>query len=147
MFSRLGGEIYIAGINDAGMPLPELATEAKIRDEDVQRLRKEGQKLLGKEVDGKVEDLEVVRTGLCFRPVTDRGTPILGRIAGERLGGGGRSVGVGGRKITGGDDDYGVWIAAGHGPWGISLSLGTGLVIAEMMQGKKTSADVRGLAL
>lgn len=41
----------------------------------------------------------------------------------------------------------GVFIAAGHGPWGISLSLGTGKVVAEMIQGQPLSADVSELAV
>ena len=41
----------------------------------------------------------------------------------------------------------GVYIAVGHGAWGISQSLGTGLVVSEMIEGKKTSADVSVLAL
>lgn len=80
-------------------------------------------------------DLEVVREGLCFRPVTNRGTPILARIEERRLGDGFRTV----------EGKGGVYTAVGHGPWGISLSLGTGKVMAEMMTGQKMSANVRGL--
>jgi glycine/D-amino acid oxidase-like deaminating enzyme len=73
-----------------------------------------------------------VRKGLCFRPVTRRGTPILARIEEERLGG----------MRTRGAWEGGVFVAAGHGPWGIALSLGTGKVMSEMIDGKETSADV-----
>lgn len=71
------------------------------------------------------EHLEVVREGVCWRPLSARGTPYLGKIPGQLR----------------------LWIAAGHGAWGISLSLGTGKVMAEMMQGKDTSADVSTLGL
>lgn len=40
-----------------------------------------------------------------------------------------------------------VFVCAGHGPWGISLSLGTGLVLAEMVLGRELSADVSQLGL
>lgn len=72
-------------------------------------------------------ELEVVRTGLCFRPVTPRGTPVVAWLADGRLGG--------------------VYVATGHGPWGIALSLGTGMVVVEMMGGRPTSADISGLGL
>lgn len=85
--------------------------------------------MLGKDEE---DDLEILREGLCFRPVAAKGTPIVGRVA----------DGVLGVKTTGG-----VWIAAGHGPWGISLSLGTGKVMSEMVEGRPTSADVRQLGL
>jgi glycine/D-amino acid oxidase-like deaminating enzyme len=131
IFSRIGGEIYIAGLNSVSLPLPELATESRIDESSIAKLKMTAERLLGE------EDLEVVRKGLCFRPVTKRGTPILARIEGERLG----SVGTRGTR------EGGVFIAAGHGPWGISLSLGTGKVMSEMIEGKETSADVRRLGL
>jgi len=40
-----------------------------------------------------------------------------------------------------------VFIAAGHGAWGISHAPGTGLVLAEMMEGRPTSAKVEALRL
>jgi len=41
----------------------------------------------------------------------------------------------------------GVYIAVGHGAWGISQSLGTGLVVSEMIEGTETSANVSILSL
>ncbi|KAE9365339.1 FAD dependent oxidoreductase [Stipitochalara longipes BDJ] len=129
IFSRMGEEIYIAGLNSSSLPLPALATESQIDERSIAKLKKTAQRLLG---EGNVE---VVRTGLCFRPVTRRGTPILARIEDERLGGFG----------TRGGGDGGVFLAAGHGPWGVSNSLGTGKVMSEMMEGNKMSVDVDGL--
>ena len=46
--------------------------------------------------------------------------------------------------------DGGVYVCAGHGPWGISLSLGTGKVLSEMLEGKgqrELSTDVRSLGM
>lgn len=136
VFSRIGGEIYLAGLNDPAMPLPETATDAKIDQAKVDELTKAAQRLLGR--DGTdVSDLQVLREGLCFRPVTRRGEPILCRVADEDLGGIETNPGA----------DGGVFIAAGHGPWGISHSLGTGKVMAEILEGQETSADVTHLAL
>lgn len=130
IFSRRGGEIYVAGINSSSVPLPRLATESEIQEDCIKRLEKTARRMFG--LDGEIK---VIRKGLCFRPVTNRGTPILARIPDDQLGGmGTRSAGIGG-----------IWFAAGHGPWGISLSLGTGKVMAEMIQGKPTSADTSGL--
>lgn len=106
-----------------------MPTEAKVDERAVGTLKRTAKRLLGTKGDG--EDLEVVRTALCFRPVTRRGTPILARIPENDV----ETKGVG------------VWVAAGHGPWGISLSLGTGKVMAEMIQGRPMSADVSRLGL
>ena len=83
------------------------------------------------------DDLETIREGLCFRPVSKTGTPILSRLSESQLGG----------LKTSHDNNGGVYIASGHGPWGISLSLGSGLVMSEMMLGTKTSADVSALSV
>ncbi|KAB8295983.1 hypothetical protein EYC80_008800 [Monilinia laxa] len=130
VFSRKGGEIYVAGLNSSNITLPKLATESKIQDDAVKKLEKTAKRMFN--LDG---DIEVIRRGLCFRPVTNRGTPILANIPEHHLGG----------IMTRSADSGGVWLAAGHGPWGISLSLGTGKVMAEMIQGKRTSADVSRL--
>ena len=143
IFSRAGGEIYIAGLNDPDIPLPDLATGRKVDPACIAILRGKAKELLGKDLQepnagtGKQDedwDLDVLREGLCFRPVGPRGAPFLGKVDGEVLG----RV-----KIK----DGGVWVAAGHGPWGISMSLGTGLVMAEMIEGRPTSADVRSLGV
>jgi len=134
IFSRLGGEIYIAGLNSSTIPLPEVATDRKIDADSIEILKGTAQKLLGKGEGGDGEnDLVILREGLCFRPVGKRG-PIIGPVGDETLGI---------RTAEGG----GVWIAAGHGPWGITLSLGTGKVVGEMVEGRDTSADVYELQL
>lgn len=134
IFSRANGEIYIAGMNFSTLPLPNLPGESEIDADAIRALQSSAERLLVAEKDG---DLETVRKGLCFRPVTERGTPILGRIPDQDLGG----------IKTKGASEGGVWLAAGHGPWGISMSLGTGKVMAEMIQGEPTSASVSRLGL
>jgi len=100
-----------------------------IEEEAIAELNKTAQRMCG--VDGK--EIEVIREGLCFRPVTPSGEPILCRVDERKLGG------VKSR--------YGVFVAAGHGPWGISLSLGTGLVMSELIRGVKTSCKVGRLGM
>jgi glycine/D-amino acid oxidase-like deaminating enzyme len=138
--SRMGGEIYVAGLNSEVMPLPRLATDAKVDPEAIEELKKVTVRLAGLAApDGQgaqKDDLQVTREALCFRPVASGGRPIITRIEDKMLG---DSI-----KMAKG---AGVYVAAGHGPWGISLSLGTGKVMAEMVQGVKTSARVDGLGM
>lgn len=142
IFSRVSGEIYIAGLNDAGIPLPRVATEAKIQKAEMDKLVETARRMCGgvggeeEEVAGLGEgSMQVVREGLCFRPVSPKGVPILSRVPDVQLGDVKTAVGGG------------VFVAVGHGPWGISLSLGTGLVMSEMIRGVETTCDVRGLSL
>ncbi|KAI4132143.1 MAG: hypothetical protein LQ338_000897 [Usnochroma carphineum] len=123
LFSRLpSGHIYIAGLN-GHYPLPSLPTERQIDPSAIEVLKRTSERLLGE------GEFEVEREALCFRPTTNRGTPIVGPAK------------------KGNEEEQGVWIAAGHGPWGISLSLGTGKVVSEMVQGRDVSADIRRLRL
>ncbi|KAK1701200.1 FAD dependent oxidoreductase [Colletotrichum godetiae] len=136
LFSRVGGNVYIAGLNSQSIPLPPLPGQAPISAEAIAKLKSTAARIIMNSNDSET-NLEVVREGLCFRPVTDSGAPILTRIPDDQLGGIATRTGAEG----------GVFLAAGHGPWGISLSLGTGKVMAELMQGRKLSADISRLAL
>ncbi|TFK47126.1 FAD dependent oxidoreductase-like protein superfamily [Heliocybe sulcata] len=123
IFSRIGGDIWLGGLNDASLSLPELATGVEINADSIKTLVEVGKSLCGDEV-------KVLREGLCHRPVTKTGVPFVGKIDERYLG-----DGVKGR----------VFVASGHGPWGISLSLGTGKVVSDMLLDKKTSADIGSL--
>lgn len=131
IYARPNGHIWLGGLN-ASIRLPPFATGAKPEDASLERLKDLARQVI--KTDG--DELDVVRTGLCFRPVSERGTPYITRIEDVDLRQGYRT-----RKGS----DGGVYVATGHGPWGISLSLGTGKVMAEMMQGRKLSADISEL--
>lgn len=74
-----------------------------------------------------IEDAKIVKTNLCYRPVSSRGYPYLCELP------------QGGPNL---------FLLAGHGPWGISLSTGSALVMSELiLDGHATSADVRYLSL
>ena len=76
-------------------------------------------------------------TGQCFRPVTSSGRPIVSRIPDEKLGG----------TRTKNEGNGGVYIAAGHGAWGISHAPGTGFVLSELIEGREVSANIEALQL
>ncbi|KAF2205621.1 FAD dependent oxidoreductase-like protein superfamily [Delitschia confertaspora ATCC 74209] len=136
LFSRLDGEIYIAGLNTTQIPLPEIPTDAKVTDAALKQLKHCADTMLG--LADSTTELQVLRSSLCFRPVTSSGRPIISRIADEKLGDG---------LLTRGGGEGGVFVAAGHGAWGISQAPGTGLCCAELVEGRKTSADIAALAL
>ncbi|KAF2086649.1 FAD dependent oxidoreductase [Saccharata proteae CBS 121410] len=136
LFSRMGGEIYVAGLNSANIALPELATDVKITNSAAKQLKDVATLMLGQP--GQQDDLQVLREGLCFRPVTSSGRPIISKVPDAKLG----------RDFSSADKgEGGVFVAAGHGAWGISQSLGTGKVMSEMLQGLPTSANIKTLAL
>jgi hypothetical protein len=134
-FSRAGGEVYLAGLNSTMIPLPELASDSKPSPEAIKQLKDCAVEMMG---NAEGREVEITREALCFRAVTSSGRPIVSRISDERLGGGFKTrSGVEG----------GVFLAAGHGAWGISQGPGTGCVMAELVEGRGTSADIGALGL
>lgn len=134
IFSRLGEELYLAGLNSTMIKLPDNAADVTTREQDIEQLRQAAKGMLGIPPDGS---LEVMRESLCFRPVTSSGRPVVSRVPDSGLGG----------LYTHDGGLGGVFVGAGHGAWGISQSLGTGMVLVEMMEGRTTSAKVEGLSL
>ena len=133
-FSRVGGEIYLAGINDTSIPPPSPSTYSLPPTDSVDRLINVAKSLCDSDptkASGNDTDFEVISRGLCFRPTTPKGTPVIGQIP---LRGGGSY----GKRFR-------LWVGSGHGPWGISMSLGTGMVLSQMVLGRKTSVDVTEL--
>ena len=53
----------------------------------------------------------IIRRQACYRPVTDDGLPLIGRVPGVA----------------------GAYVATGHGPWGMLNAPGTGLALSEMI--------------
>lgn len=141
IYARLGGEIFIGGVNSSELPVPEVPGKVVVSGGGIDRLKKTTKALLGSTgADGSADDsdLQVVRQALCYRPVTARGTPIIARVPDEHLGPG---------METRYGADGGVYVATGHGPWGISMALGTGVVLAELVQGRPLSVDISALGL
>ncbi|KAL4869005.1 hypothetical protein BDV12DRAFT_208874 [Aspergillus spectabilis] len=149
IFSREGGEIYIAGLNSREIPVPESVEDLKstyYKESDMAKLKSVTTRLMGDLPKGvsesideisNINDLEILREGLCLRPVADRGVPFISKVDDSLLGGSIKT------KKNGG----GVFVAAGHGAWGISLSLGTGWVMADLIRGVKPGVDISGLGV
>ena len=114
------GCIYLAGLNSSTYPLPKVATERVIDPRSIAVLKKTARRLLG-------DGFEVVREGVCWRPVARKGVPIIADL------------------IDGGEE--GVIVCAGHGPWGISNSLGSGYCVAKMVEGEDVERYVGRLGL
>lgn len=133
LYSRVGGDVWLGGLNSGTIPLPTRAMDAKPDPDAIERMVALARELCG-------EDIEVLETGVCFRPIPPTGKPTIVRVSDEELGGD-IAPRSGGRGVGGG-----VFLATGHGPWGISLCLGTGQVLGEMILGQEPSADISGLS-
>src|SRR5439155_15671927 len=64
----------------------------------------------------------IVHRHACYRPVTDDGLPLIGRVPGVA----------------------GAYVATGHGPWGMLNAPATGQALAELIAGgAASSVDLR----
>jgi glycine/D-amino acid oxidase-like deaminating enzyme len=156
----VGHDIYLAGLNSSNIPLPNNAVDVEIAPElhspQIATLLRVAKRLFSSPLavnstpDGAITDgdhtLEVLRTGLCHRPVTPNGRPILTRIEpryyAPQLPS--RATFDAGMTQQG---HGGLYVCAGHGPWGIALSLGSGKVCADMINGHKIPAYLSKLGL
>jgi glycine/D-amino acid oxidase-like deaminating enzyme len=116
IFPRPDGTVYVCGMRDH-QPLPESAEGVQVDDAacDV---------LAGSvfRVSAALRGARITRRQACYRPVTDDGLPLIGRVPGVK-------------------DAY---VATGHGPWGMLNAPATGLALAELIaDGVSRCVDVR----
>lgn len=116
-YTKNSGEIYIGGVND-NLVLPKTPEDAVPMDKAIDKLMDIASTFL-------VPGYTFLKSQLCFRPVTERGTPFVGAVPGVQ----------------------GVYVGAGHSFYGIMLAPGTGKVLSEMVLGLELSADVSQLAV
>jgi len=113
---RSSGEIYISGVNDT-LPLPSTPDAAIPLKTEIDKLKEIADIILPR--------YSIKKEQLCFRPMTDKGTPFICPYVAVN----------------------GVYIGVGHGHFGIILGPGTGKVLSEMILGEKLSADISQLSL
>jgi glycine/D-amino acid oxidase-like deaminating enzyme len=112
LYSR-PSSVYICGPTDSTHPLPSHARDVKTLDTQTAALE-----TFAKEISTQLEHGTVVAKQACYLPFHERGFPAIGWYQRAQKGRG-----------------SGVFVAAGHGVWGISLAPGTGRVVAEMVVG------------
>jgi glycine/D-amino acid oxidase-like deaminating enzyme len=116
IFPRPDGDVYVCGMADP-TPLPDspdaVHVDAAACDALARAASRVSTALAGARID---------RRQACYRPVTDDGLPLIGRVPGVA----------------------GAYVATGHGPWGMLNAPATGLALAELItEGKASLVDLR----
>ena len=117
IYPRPDGEVYICGITEnpvpsLSLPVPESVVPSQ---NSCQRLKSSIDQLSSVLCSG-----DVIMSQACYIPLTHDGLPLIG-------------------KLNRHDD---VYIAAGHGCWGILLGPITGKLVAELIATGKTNIDL-----
>ena len=116
IFPRPDGSVYVCGMADP-QPLPDAPEGVEVSDEACAVLAHAAGR-----VASALAAATIDRRQACYRPVTDDGLPLIGRIPG----------------MAGG------YVATGHGPWGMLNAPATGLALAELIAtGTASSVDLR----
>ena len=116
IFPRPDGEVYICGMADPA-PLPDSPDAVEVDDAACDVLARAAGR-----VSTALAAAPIARRQACYRPVTDDGLPLIGRVPGLR----------------------GAYVATGHGPWGMLNAPATGLALAELIaDGASSLVDLR----
>ncbi len=102
---RPDGEVYVCGMADP-QPLPESAEGVEVDDAACDVLARAAGR-----VSTALAAARVTRRQACYRPVTQDGLPLIGRVPGVA----------------------GAYVATGHGPWGMLNAPATGQALAELI--------------
>jgi len=113
---RPDGDVYVCGMADL-QPLPDSADGVLVNDAACAVLAQAAGR-----VSHGLAAAAITRRQACYRPVTDDGLPLIGRIPGMA----------------------GAYVATGHGPWGMLNAPATGLALAELIvDGRAKTVDLR----
>lgn len=116
IYPRPDGVVYVNGYPE-DVPLPDDPDEVQPTEDGWRTLHH-----IAGAHSSMLADAEVLTRRACYRPVTIDGVPLIGPVVGTR----------------------GMFVATGHGPWGILLAPATGRMVAEMiLDGRSRSLDAR----
>jgi glycine/D-amino acid oxidase-like deaminating enzyme len=115
IFPRPDGEVYVCGMADP-TPLPDSPDAVEVSEASCAVLARAAGR-----ISTALAGAAILRRQACYRPVTDDGLPLIGRVPAVAR----------------------AYVATGHGPWGILNAPATGLALAELMTDGGSSVDLR----
>ena len=105
IFPRPDGHVYVCGMADPA-PLPDSPEAVEVSEAACDTLARAAGR-----VSTALAASPIAARNACYRPVTDDGVPMIGRVP--------RTAGA--------------YVATGHGPWGMLNAPATGLALAELI--------------
>ena len=115
IFPRPDGDVYVCGMADPA-PLPDSPEDVDVNDASCATLAQAAGR-----VSTALAAARIDRRQACYRPVTDDGLPLIGRVP----------------RVSG------AYVATGHGPWGMLNAPATGRALAELIvDGVARSVDL-----
>ena len=136
--------IWVCGLNNEETKLSSVDDQAEPDEDAINRLQEYARQFLRNGVSVQQDGPEVLEKGRTYRPTIDRDLPILTAVSCADL----CESQVPKERPYDGQGQCaksGVWICTGHGKYGITLGLGSGKLMSQMIFGEKPDLDVSAL--
>ncbi|KAL8835396.1 MAG: hypothetical protein Q9170_003324 [Blastenia crenularia] len=133
---RNDGTIWVCGRRDFTAPLPPPGQNAEPDERLIEELFGRAQTLLNSKcrcTRKHDDELQLLSKGRAFRPATQSGLPIMSEVTPSDL----TSY-----PAQGSSSSSGVFVCWGHGSYGLTLSMGTGKLMGQLMCGEKPDLDL-----
>eukprot|EP00049_Salpingoeca_infusionum_P005902 m.98851 g.98851 ORF g.98851 m.98851 type:complete len:363 (-) comp13128_c0_seq5:164-1252(-) len=117
IYPRPDGSVYMCGVSDPHAPLPEFASEVKVSDPDRVRTTIHG---VASNLSSRLKAAPITTVQACFLPSGPDSLPIIGELPTVRN----------------------LFMSSGHTCWGILTAPASGLVMAQLISGKKPSVPI-----
>jgi glycine/D-amino acid oxidase-like deaminating enzyme len=141
--SFMGGELYVAGWGAVPEELPVCAGDVEAQPREIADMVQVVKRWL---IVDPEEELQVFDVGRCYRPLAQPDNPIIAKLPWELLGMESEHW-TGDREEGGGSSIGGLFVHTAHSGDGVTLSLGSGKVMNELLLGHKPSVEISGLSL
>ena len=144
--ARNDGTIWVCGRRNFTASLPPQGLNAKPDDNLIEELLDHARKWLASEcscVDKHSDELQLVDKGRAFRPATKSGLPVMSQVVVSDL----TSDTITATQGSTEEPSSGVFICWGHGSYGLTLGMGTGKVMSQLMRGEKPDLDLSPFSL
>lgn len=136
--------IWVCGLNNEESKAGDVDDQAEPDEDAIVRLREYAAQFLWDGESAQQEGPEVLKKGRTYRPTIDRDLPILTSVSCNEL----HKSRISQEQFYHGQRDCkksGVWVCTGHGKYGITLGLGSGKLMSQMILGDKPDLDVSAL--
>lgn len=135
--------IWVCGLNNEETEPGQIKEHAEPDEDAIDRLRDYAAKFLWNKSAQQIGP-ELLKKGRTYRPTIDRELPIVTPLSGDDLYGARNSKDQS-RHIRQNCSKTGVWVCTGHGKYGITLGLGSGKLMSQMILGKKPDLSISAL--
>ncbi|TAQ85800.1 hypothetical protein B7494_g5857 [Chlorociboria aeruginascens] len=134
---RTDSTIFGCGERIFSADMPPAGEEAQPDEEAIQKLTDYAQQFLVG--GGEKVSVAIVKSGRAFRPARKTALPIIAAVPSKKL--------CSSRWPRPQCDKESIYICSGHGSYGITLSIGSGKLMSQIVRGKHTDVDLSSMGV